>query len=54
MSIDISQNLLRNLTSEGGELSYGTLRTLQATCLRTAQETMRRYNDDASVHDLFF
>jgi len=54
MTIDISQNPLRNLTSEGGELSYGRLRTGKVTCLKTAQETMRHYNDDPSVNGIFF
>jgi glucosyl-3-phosphoglycerate synthase len=54
MSIDIAKSLFKNLASEGVELSEGMLKTLKATYLKTAQETISRYNDDAAINGLFF
>ncbi len=54
MSIDIAKNLFRNLASEGIDLSQSLLKTLKATYLRTAQETITKYNDDAAINGLVF
>jgi glucosyl-3-phosphoglycerate synthase len=54
MSIDIAKNLFRNLASEGIDLSESLLKTLKATYLRTAQEAITRYHDDASINGLDF
>ncbi|PIV23302.1 MAG: glycosyl transferase [Deltaproteobacteria bacterium CG_4_8_14_3_um_filter_45_9] len=54
MSIDIAKNLFRNLASEGIDLSESLLKTLKATYLRTAQETISKYHDDAAINGLDF
>jgi glucosyl-3-phosphoglycerate synthase len=54
MSTDIAKNLFRNLASEGIDLSESLLKTLKATYLRTAQETITKYHDDAAVNGLDF
>jgi glucosyl-3-phosphoglycerate synthase len=54
MSADIAKNLFRNLASEGIDLSESLLKTLKATYLRTAQETITKYHDDAAVNGLDF
>jgi glucosyl-3-phosphoglycerate synthase len=54
MSIDIGKNLFRNLASEGIDLSESLLKTLKATYLRTAQEAITKYHDDAAVNGLDF
>jgi glucosyl-3-phosphoglycerate synthase len=54
MSVDIGKNLFRNLASEGIDLSESLLKTLKATYLRIAQETITKYHDDASVNGLDF
>ena len=54
MSIDIAKNLFRNLASEGIDLSESLLKTLKATYLRTAQEAITKYHDDAAVNGLDF
>ncbi|HSB06060.1 MAG TPA: glycosyl transferase [Thermodesulfobacteriota bacterium] len=54
MSIDIAKNLFRNLASEGIDLSESLLKTLKATYLRTAQESITKYHDDAAVNGLDF
>jgi glucosyl-3-phosphoglycerate synthase len=54
MSIDIAKNLFRNLASEGIDLSESLLKTLRATYLRTAQEAITRYHDDAAINSLDF
>jgi len=54
MSTDIAQNLFRNLASEGIDLSESLLKTLRATYLNTAQETITKYHDDAAVNGLDF
>ncbi len=54
MSTDIGKNLFRNLASEGIDLSESLLKTLKATYLRIAQETITKYHDDASVNGLDF
>ncbi len=54
MSADIAKNLFRNLASEGIDLSESLLKTLKATYLRTAQEAITKYHDDAAVNGLDF
>ncbi len=54
MSTDIAKNLFRNLASEGIHLSESLLNTLKATYLRTAQETITKYHDDAAINGLDF
>jgi glucosyl-3-phosphoglycerate synthase len=54
MSIDIAKNLFRNLASEGIDLSESLLKTLKATYLRTAQEAITKYHDDAAINGLDF
>jgi glucosyl-3-phosphoglycerate synthase len=54
MSIDIAKSLFRNLASEGIDLSESLRKTLKATYLRTAQEAITKYHDDAAVNGLDF
>ncbi len=54
MATDIAKNLFRNLASEGIDLSESLLKTLRATYLRTAQETIIKYHDDAAINGLDF
>jgi len=54
MSIDIAKAIFRNLAIEGAALSESLLNTLVVTYLRTAQDTIKRYNDDAAINGLFF
>ena len=54
MSIDIAKAIFRNLAIEGAVLSGSLLNTLVVTYLRTAQDTIKRHNDDAAINGLFF
>lgn len=54
MCVDISKSLFRNLASEGVVLSEERLKTLRATYVQEAQETIRRYEDDAAINSLKF
>ena len=54
MSIDIAKAIFRNLAIEGAPLSESFLNTLVVTYLRMAQDTIKRYNDDAAINGLFF
>ena len=54
MVVDIAASLIRNLASYGVEFSAGFLNTLIAAYLRTAQDTVARYSDDAALNGLFF
>ena len=54
MCIDITKSILRNLANEGVVLSEGLLRTLQVHYLRTAQDTLKLYEDDAAINGLLF
>jgi glucosyl-3-phosphoglycerate synthase len=54
MSIDIAKAIFRNLAIEGAVLSQSLLNTLVITYLRTAQDTIKRYNDDAAINGLHF
>jgi glucosyl-3-phosphoglycerate synthase len=54
MCVDISKVLFRMLAAEGIVFSEGFFNTLIATYLRTAQDTIKVYNDDAAINSLFF
>jgi glucosyl-3-phosphoglycerate synthase len=54
MCVDITKTIFRTLSTEGVIISAGVLRTLESTYYRTAQDTIKRYEDDASLNQLFF
>jgi glucosyl-3-phosphoglycerate synthase len=54
MCIDISKSLFRTLASEGVVFSDGFFKTLIATYVRTSQDMLKRYEDDAAVNSLIF
>jgi glucosyl-3-phosphoglycerate synthase len=54
MAIDIAKAIFRNLAIEGAELRASLFNTLMVTYLRTAQDTIKRYHDDAAINGLFF
>ncbi len=54
MCVDICKSLFRTLTSEGIVFSSGLFRTLIATYVKTAQDMLKRYEDDAAINSLFF
>lgn len=54
MSIDIAKSIFRNLALEGVEFSEGFFKTLSNIYLKTAQETIMRYENDAAINGLVF
>jgi glucosyl-3-phosphoglycerate synthase len=54
MAVDICKSIFRTLASEGIVFSEGFFKTLVATYVRTAQDMLKRYDDDASINGLFF
>jgi glucosyl-3-phosphoglycerate synthase len=54
MVVDIASSLIRNLASYGVQFDAGFLNTLIAAYLRTAQDAVARYNDDAALNGLVF
>jgi glucosyl-3-phosphoglycerate synthase len=54
MCVDISKSVFRTLASEGIQFSDGFFKTLVATYVRTAQDMLKRYEDDAAINGLFF
>jgi glucosyl-3-phosphoglycerate synthase len=54
MCIDISKSIFRTLSSEGIVFSDGFFKSLIATYARTAQDMLKRYEDDAAVNGLVF
>lgn len=54
MVVDIASSLIRNLASYGVEFEAGFLNTLIAAYVRTAQDAIARYSDDAALNGLFF
>ena len=54
MCLDITKTIFRTLSTEGVILSAGALRTLQSAYLRTAQDTVKSYEDDAFINQLYF
>ncbi len=54
MCVDICKSIFRTLASEGIVFSEGFFKTLVATYVRTAQDMLKRYQDDAAINNLFF
>jgi glucosyl-3-phosphoglycerate synthase len=54
MCIDISKSIFRTLASEGIVFSDAFVKSLIATYARTAQDMLKRYEDDAAVNGLVF
>ncbi len=54
MCIDISKSVFRTLASEGLVFSSGLFRSLIATYVKTAQDMLKNYEDDAAVNGLIF
>jgi glucosyl-3-phosphoglycerate synthase len=54
MSIDITRVFFRTLASEGIAVSEGLTKSLLATYLRTAQDTVKKYDDDAAINNIPF
>jgi glucosyl-3-phosphoglycerate synthase len=54
MSIDIAKSIFRNLALEGVEFSEGFFKTLSNIYLKTAQEAIVRYENDAAINGLVF
>lgn len=54
MALDIADTLLRTLATEGVILSSGFLRSLSVAYQRSAEDIIKRYNDDAIINGLEF
>ena len=54
MVVDIASSLIRNLASYGVEFDAGFLNTLIAAYVRTAQDAIGGYEDDAALNGLDF
>jgi glucosyl-3-phosphoglycerate synthase len=54
MCVDICKSIFRTLASEGIVFHEGFFKTLVATYVRTAQDMLKRYQDDAAINDLVF
>lgn len=54
MCVDICKSIFRTLASEGIIFSEGFFKTLVATYVRTAQDMLKRYQDDAAINSLYF
>jgi glucosyl-3-phosphoglycerate synthase len=54
MCVDISKSIFRTLASEGIIFSDGFFKTLVATYMKTAQDMLKRFEDDAAVNGLTF
>jgi glucosyl-3-phosphoglycerate synthase len=54
MSVDIAKTLFRTLASDGMVLSEPSLKTLRATYLQIAQETIKKYENVAAINGLNF
>lgn len=54
MCVDICKSLFRTLASEGIVFSSGFFKTLVATYTKTAQDMLKRYEDDAAINGLVF
>ena len=52
MAVDIAKSLFATLAQEGIEISEGFFRSVRATYLRTGQDQVRRYADDAAINHL--
>jgi glucosyl-3-phosphoglycerate synthase len=54
MAFDISKSLFQILAAEGLVINQATFTSLLSAYIRTAQDTMQRYQDDAIVNHLEF
>ncbi len=54
MCVDICKSIFRTLASEGVVFSQGLFKTLVATYVRTAQDLLKRFEDDAAINGLVF
>ena len=54
MASDIAKSVFRNLAIEGVVLHDSLFKTLGVTYLRMAQDTIRKYEDDAAINGLYF
>ncbi len=54
MCVDICKSIFRTLASEGIVFSEGFFKTLVATYVRTSQDMLKRYQDDAAINGLYF
>jgi len=54
MVTDIASSLIRNLASYGVQFDAGFLNTLISAYVRTAQDAVARYSDDAALNGLVF
>ena len=54
MSIDICQSIFRTLAREGIVLAGGSFRSLLATYVRTAEDSITRFQDDALINGLAY
>ena len=54
MCVDICKSMFRTLASEGIVFSEGFFKTLVATYVRTAQDMLKRYEDDAAINGIVF
>jgi glucosyl-3-phosphoglycerate synthase len=54
MAVDITKTLFRTLSAEGVVFTPGVFNTLQSTYIRTAEDTITRYNADALIDGLYF
>ena len=54
MCVDICKSMFRTLSSEGIVFSDGFFNTLISTYMRTAQDMLKRYEDDAAINGLHF
>lgn len=54
MCVDICKTIFRTLASEGVVFSDGLFKTLVASYVRTAQDLLKRFEDDASINGLIF
>jgi glucosyl-3-phosphoglycerate synthase len=54
MCIDICKSIFRTLSSEGIVFSDGFFKTLVATYVRTVQDMLKRFEDDAAINALTF
>lgn len=54
MAVDICKSIFRTLASEGIVFSEGFFKTLVPTYVRTTQDMLKRYEDDAAINGLIF
>ena len=54
MAADISKSLFKNLAIEGVILSDSTFKTLQVSYLQMAEDAVKKYEDTASINQLYF